>query len=738
MKTVDCRLSGLLKTKFGFDQFLPMQEEIVRHVLTGKDALVLMPTGGGKSLCYQLPALVFDGVTLVISPLIALMKDQVDGLKANGVPAECVNSSLKGEEIYRIKSDLRAGRVKLLYVAPERLATEGFRNFLKTLEISAIAVDEAHCISQWGHDFRPDYLNLNVLREDFHSVGVLALTATATPRVRQDIIKYLPLKKPHIFLSSFDRPNLHYDIRPRNNAFEELIALLQDSRYRDRSVIVYCYSRKDTEELAYDLCRRGFKAEAYHAGLDAKDRHDIQDRFIRDETPIITATIAFGMGVDKPDIRLVVHYALPGSVEGYYQETGRAGRDGLSALCVLFYSYSDKFKQDYFIDQIEDEAERERATLKLKKIISFCEIFTCRRRFLLDYFGERYTKNNCRACDRCLVPIEEFDADEIGRTLMRCVKATGGRFGAQYIVDILRGSRNQRVCQYGHDRLPGHGQGRMFSAPQLREMIELIIQKGLLVKDDGEYPVVGMTEAGLHFLESKERLMLPQLRSSAKKSRKAQDRDAGAASIDTNLFEELRVLRKFLADQRGVPPFVIFGDVSLKEMARRLPQDEDAFLAISGVGEQKLKWFGPVFMKKIREHCSRQGISPVGEVASAQVVLKPKAVIPGETYQETRKLMEKKHSIEEMVNIRGLTRATILTHVERLANEDPDLDIGHLKPRESDFSRINLAFEKSQAGLHALSPVKAILGEEYSYDEIRLVRIFLAREQLKKGGGVGE
>ena len=601
---VDAHLQHFLKKHFGFDTFLPMQEEIVRHVLTGQDTVVLMPTGGGKSLCYQLPALVLDGVMLVVSPLIALMKDQVDGLKANGVAAEVINSSLTLEEIRRIKAALKSGEVKLLYVAPERLAIEGFRNFLQGLKVNCIAVDEAHCISQWGHDFRPDYLNLKTLRENFPSVGVVALTATATPRVRQDIVEHLQLKKPRIFLSSFNRPNLHYDIRPKDNAFAELIELLRLPEYKDRSVIVYCYSRKDTEELAADLCARGFKAEAYHAGLEANLRHGIQDRFIKDETPIITATIAFGMGIDKSDIRLVVHYALPGSVEGYYQETGRAGRDGLPATCVLFYSYADRFKQEYFIKKIEDEEERRRATDKLDRIVAFCESFVCRRKFLLEYFGERYEKDNCGCCDRCRRPKEEFDADEIGRMVLECVRMTGSRFGGQYIIDILRGSRNDRICQNGHDRLPSHGQGRVFSGVQLREIIGLLMEKGLLAKTEGEYPVIEMTMDGRAFLGSNERLMLPQLRRADKdKMKKPPKYPQETGAVDDDLFEELRKLRKQLAVARGVPPFVIFADTSLRDMARRLPQDEESFLAITGVGEQKLKRFGPVFIKKITEYC---------------------------------------------------------------------------------------------------------------------------------------
>ncbi|MBF0504076.1 MAG: DNA helicase RecQ [Candidatus Omnitrophica bacterium] len=588
---------------------MPFQEGIIRHVLSGQDALVLMPTGGGKSLCYQLPALVLEGITLVISPLIALMKDQVDGLKANGVAAELLNSSLTAVEIGAIEARLRCKEIKILYVAPERLAVEGFREFLRGLQVSLIAVDEAHCISQWGHDFRPEYLNLNDLREDFPSIGVVALTATATPKVRRDIIQYLGLKAHRTFLSSFNRPNLHYDIRPKDNAFGELLVLLESSQHKGRSSIIYCYSRKDTEDLSAKLCARGFKAEAYHAGLEAKQRHDVQDRFIKDETPIITATIAFGMGIDKPDIRLVVHFCLPRSIEGYYQETGRAGRDGLAADCVLFYSYGDKFKQDYFIDQIVDLFERQRAKDKLKLMVDFCEGFKCRRKFLLEYFGEQYAQENCGHCDRCIRCKDEFDATDIGRLILECVSALGGRFGTQYVIDLLRASRNARILGFKHDSLPVYGRGQSYSAVQLKEIIGLLIEKNLLIRTSGEYPVIELTPTGIVSLNAHNRLMLPQLRPSGKEAlskdksaKKSVSRDI-EENYDEGLFEDLRQLRKQLAISRGVPPFVIFADTALRQMAHDYPRDRASFLNITGVGHKKLEQFGPLFIKEITEYC---------------------------------------------------------------------------------------------------------------------------------------
>ncbi len=403
----------ILKTRFGYDHFRPLQEEIIANVLSRRDTLVLMPTGGGKSLCYQLPALCLDGVTLVVSPLIALMKDQVDALKANGIETAFINSSLTSAEIARVQTQAGKGQIRILYLAPERLAHSGFRNFLHTLNISLIAIDEAHCISEWGHEFRPDYRNLKILRRDFPAVPVIALTATATERVREDIIGQLSLQQGRTFISSFNRANLTYLVQPKQSAFTRLLALLQ--RHENEPAIIYCFSRKDTEDLAADLNAQGLKALPYHAGLDNSVRRETQEKFIRDQVPIVVATIAFGMGIDKPDIRLVVHYDLPKSLEGYYQETGRAGRDGLPSECVLFYSFGDRMKQDYFINQMEDDAERENARQKLAHMIEFCELQTCRRAFVLGYFGEQWEEENCGNCDVCLAPKEEFDATEISQ-----------------------------------------------------------------------------------------------------------------------------------------------------------------------------------------------------------------------------------------------------------------------------------------------------------------------------------
>ncbi|MBI4225246.1 MAG: ATP-dependent DNA helicase RecQ [Candidatus Sungbacteria bacterium] len=398
------QLHEVLKTYFGYDEFRPMQQEAIEEVLAGRDAFVLMPTGGGKSLCYQLPALVLEGLTLVVSPLIALMKDQVDGLQASGIPAGFLNSALSDAEAASMYRQVRNGSIKIIYASPERLSVQSFRDFLRELPISLIAIDEAHCISQWGHDFRPDYRNLKVLRQVAPGAPLIALTATATQRVRTDIVNELALRDPQIFISGFDRPNLNYHIVPVTGAEKERQLIRLVGEYRNASAIVYCFSRADTEKLASKLQMRGIRALPYHAGLDAEVRKKTQDKFIRNEISVVTATIAFGMGIDKPDVRLVAHYDMPKSLEGYYQETGRAGRDGLPSACVLFYSRASIAKHNFFIRKAKDYEERERLTRMLNHMIGFCELQTCRRAYLLQYFGERASAASCRACDICVSP----------------------------------------------------------------------------------------------------------------------------------------------------------------------------------------------------------------------------------------------------------------------------------------------------------------------------------------------
>ena len=719
-----------LKAYFGFDRFLPLQEEIITKVLAKRDTLVLMPTGGGKSLCYQLPALRLKGLTLVVSPLIALMKDQVDGLGANGVPAGLLNSTLAAQEANQVQDQARQGKIKILYVAPERLALPGFQRFLQSLDVSLIAIDEAHCISEWGHDFRPDYRNLKSLRRDFPGVPVIALTATATEPVREDIVNQLGLDKPEIFISSFNRPNLTYTIQPKTEPLGSLLHLLE--KHQGGSAIIYRFSRKATEETALELSERGFSALPYHAGLERDLRRETQEKFIRDQVQIVVATIAFGMGIDKPDVRLVVHYDLPKTVEGYYQETGRSGRDGLPSDCVLFYSYGDRSKQEYFISQIEDDDERGKAHNKLDQVLALCDLQTCRRAYLMEYLGESWPQTNCGGCDICLLPREEFDATEIAQKILSTAIRTGERFGVNYLVDVLRGSANKAVRTRGHHELPVFGISRDVDSDDLKEMVRSLVTNGLLAQNGGDYPTLGVSQRGHKFLKNREKLTLTRPKQAAPVRQVAFPGDRETA-YDTKLFDELAALRLEIATDREVPAYQIFGNKSLQQMAFHMPQNELEFSKISGVGDAKLRDFSERFLEVINEY-----VEATGQPAAVNrvPVSAPKNRVRGisMSIRETKDLVAQGLSFEEVAEQRGISETTIRSHLERFIQEGGQVDLGHLMPPEDRRTQIAAAFR--EMGEARLTPVREFLGDDYTWDELAVVRMDM-RQQEYHGEPVG-
>ena len=715
-----------LKAYFGFDQFLPLQEDIISKVLAKHDSLVLMPTGGGKSLCYQLPAIQFRGLTLVVSPLIALMKDQVDGLKANGVPAGLLNSTLSPDESAEVQDQARRGELKMLYVAPERLPLPGFQRFLRSLEISLIAIDEAHCISEWGHDFRPDYRNLKALREGFPKVPVIALTATATTQVREDIVAQLGLNKPDIFISSFNRPNLTYTIQPKTEPLNTLLNLLD--KHPGGSTIIYRFSRKATEETAMELTDRGFSALPYHAGLDRDLRRETQEKFIRDQVQIVVATIAFGMGIDKPDVRLVVHYDLPKTVEGYYQETGRAGRDGLPSDCVLFYSYGDRSKQEYFISNIEDDDERDKAHSKLGQVLTLCDLQTCRRAYLMEYLGEHWPKTDCGGCDICLLPREEFDATEIAQKILSTSIRTGERFGANYLVDVLRGSNNKTVKERGHHDLPVFGISRDMDSNDLKEMVRSLVTNGFLTQQSSGYPTLSVSARGRKFLKDRESLTLTRPKHTALTMPKSLDTLNRETAYDTKLFDELAALRLEIAAQREVPAYQIFGNKALQQMAFHMPVDEQQFSNISGVGYAKLRDFSRPFLKVINEYI--QANSQYTEIKRVPITAPKRRTVLGinMSIRETRDLISQGLSMAEAAEERGISETTIRSHLERLVQEGGQVELNHLLPSEERRIKIESAFK--EIGEARLTPVRDMLGEDYSWDELAVVRLALRQGQI--------
>jgi len=593
-------LLGALKRDFGYDQFRPLQKEIIEDALAGRDVFVLMPTGGGKSLCFQLPALMREGLTIVVSPLIALMKDQVDALQTSGIPATYLNSTLDRDEAKARWRGLHRGEYRMLYVAPERLMLDAFLERALNWDIAQFAIDEAHCISEWGHDFRPEYRELKKLRKHLPDVPIMALTATATERVRADIIKELTLRDPRSYVASFNRPNLTYRVIPKTASYEQLLAFIR-GRPNDNG-IVYCASRKSSESLARNLNEHGVSAKPYHGGLTNAERTRHQDAFLRDDVRVITATIAFGMGINKPNVRFVVHYDLPKNLESYYQETGRAGRDGLPSECVLLFSPSDVAKQLHFIDE-KAEKEARIARAQLQQMVHYAETRQCRRSVLLEYFGERFLQQSCASCDNCLQPRETFDGTVHAQKFLSCVYRIRARhgfgFGLGHIVDVLRGADTEAIRQRNHNELSTYGIGSELKRGEWQAIGRELLRLGLVECAPGKFATLSLTPAGLEALRKRTPIVLTKQIDIVEKAARTR---AGAIECDEVLFERLRALRRQLADERGVPAYIIFSDVSLREMARSYPTTASEFRRIPGVGEQKLKNFAEPFLNEIKSH----------------------------------------------------------------------------------------------------------------------------------------
>ena len=594
-------LPSALKTYFGYSEFRPLQEEIVKDALAGRDVFALMPTGGGKSLCFQLPALLRDGLTIVVSPLISLMKDQVDALQTSGIAATFLNSALDRNEAVERLRGLNRAEYRLLYVAPERLMLDTFLERALNWDIAQIAIDEAHCISEWGHDFRPEYRELKKLRRHLPDVPIMALTATATERVRKDIVDQLHLRDARCYVASFNRPNLTYRVIPKSSPYEQVLSFIRGRP--NESGIVYCASRKTADSLATKLNSHGVKAKPYHAGLEAKERTKHQELFLRDDARVITATIAFGMGINKPNVRFVVHYDLPKNIESYYQETGRAGRDGLPSDCVLLFSASDVVKQRRFIEE-KSEREQHIAHEQLRTMVAYAETRECRRATLLKYFGETFEENSCGGCDNCLNPRETFDGTVHAQKFLSCVYRIhakhGFGFGLNHVVDVLAGAETEGIRQRGHDELSTYGIGRDVKRTAWLAIGRELLRLGLIAAAPGKFATLQLTEAGRAALRQRKPITLTK--PFDVESRKRRKQRAGEVECDEALFEELRTLRRRIADERDVPAYVIFSDVSLREMARAHPITPAEFGRIPGVGEQKLRDFAKPFTAVITDY----------------------------------------------------------------------------------------------------------------------------------------
>ena len=746
-------MEELLHKYFGYTEFRPLQREIIEGVLNKKDSFVLMPTGGGKSLCFQLPALMLPGLTVVISPLIALMKDQVDGLIASGVPATFINSSLFQGDVEERMRAIKRGKIKLLYVAPERLVMPSFLEFLKEITISLFAIDEAHCISSWGHEFRADYRQLGSLRKSFPDVPIIGMTATATERVREDIVTQLHLSKDvRKYQASFDRHNLYYSVQPKAEQFEKLLHFL--GSHKGECGIIYCLSRKDTESLVEKLQKKGYKALAYHAGLNQDIREENQNAFSCDKVDIICATIAFGMGIDKSNVRFVVHYHLPKNLAGYYQETGRAGRDGLPSDCLLFYTYGDKIKLERFIEQNESKIQRDREFTELNLMLDFAQSHECRRKIILRYFGENYDVENCGACDNCLrkkrlndsgttqrepmqpvrmkkpnllhsnlkVPLQPvreryagvFDATREAQMFLSCVKRVNESFGMNHIVDILRGSESQKIFHNRHQELSTYAIGKSIPKKRWSHIALELLREGYVRRDGNNFDVIKLTAKAKPVLVENAKVIIEEEPKTQIISKATSD----LPPDHKDLFEKLRTLRKNIADRDNIPPYVIFHDSSLRDMVSQLPKTKTEFLNVLGVGESKADKYGKLFLEEIAAYLREHPIAKLD-------IPKGHYIAPSEsdTSLASYRLYKQGQTPEQIAKSRNIVVSTVMTHLEVYIASGEITDISAFVAEEK-IPLIQAALEKY--GDAVLYPAMEALGKEkFTYDELKVVRAWV-------------
>ena len=716
-------LQSYLKKIFGFSTFKGNQEPVMKSIISGHDTFVIMPTGGGKSLCYQLPAIAGDGTAIIISPLIALMKNQVDHIRSfqgdDGV-AHFLNSSLSRKEIKKVKEDLLVGKTKIVYLAPETLTKPEMLDFLQKVNISFVAVDEAHCISEWGHDFRPEYRRIRTIVQAIGRIPIMALTASATPKVQEDITKNLEIEEANVFKSSFNRPNLYYEVRPKYNqeqTLKEILTFLQG--HKGKSGIIYCLSRKKTETVAESLRVNGIKALAYHAGMDSATRGKHQDQFLMEDVDVIVATIAFGMGIDKPDVRFIIHYDVPKSIESYYQETGRAGRDGNPATCLLFYNYNDLTKLEKFLKD-KPFTEREVGSQLLQEMGAFCESSTCRRKGLMHYFGEDFEVENCeKTCDNCRYPKETFDAQKEVKLALKTLIELNSKFTIEYLIDLLIGNKNQKNVSYGHDKLPTFGKGQDRDFNFWKSVIRQAMLADFIKKDIESYGTLKIGQKGLEFIKASYPFYIALDQDYSQLKAPPEESYQNAASYDELLYNMLKELRKKVASEKGLPPYIIFQEPSLEEMAIKYPVNFDELAKISGIGNNKAQKFGGPFLELINKYVEENNIERPDDFVMKSVVNKSKTKV------HIIRSIDRKMSLEDIARANSISMEDLIEEIEHIVYSGTKVDISYYLDTIVDPEYQEEIFEHfKESETDSVDVAVEELGSNlYSYEEIRLVRI---------------